>query len=95
MIDSGLAHRLAILARQRETLLIQSAATRQRAISIFNELAPITARIDLVIGFVRYLKQHPLFTTAAIAVAVRFWPRRGNVFSAASIVWSVVNRLFR
>lgn len=95
MIDSGLARRLAILARQREALLVQSDATRQRAIGIFNELAPITARIDIVIGIVRYLKQHPLFTAAAIAAAVRFWPRRGNVFSVASIAWSLVNRLFR
>ncbi|MCX7892192.1 MAG: YqjK-like family protein [Burkholderiales bacterium] len=74
--------RLAELERRRERLVLKAAAQRSALARDFRPLEPPLALADRGIAAVRYLRAHPGFVVAGVAVIVALRPRRALVWAS-------------
>lgn len=72
--------RLIEIARRRERLIALAASQRAVIAGTFHEWRTPIGIVDRVLGVVRFLREHPLLSAAAIIAAVAF--RGGGLMTA-------------
>jgi hypothetical protein len=77
--------RLAQLRRERERLVLLAAAQRDAVARDFHPMERPLAIADTVVDGLRYLRAHPGFVVAGVAVIVALRPRRAVAWATRAL----------